>query len=334
MATRWGICTTGKISSDFGRAVQLLPRADHEIVGVAARKIEDAEKFIETLSLKSAKAYGSYKAMAEDSNVEVVYIGSIHTYHCELTKLFLNHGKHVLCEKPSAINSKQLDEMLTLAKEKKLFFMEGLWSRFFPAYVEMRKQIRAGAIGDVRYTSTQFGFPLDGVPRMAKKSMGGGSLLDLGIYPLHCTSFVFEGEKPERIVASAVMTDDDVDQTTLTTIHYSGGRTAQTACNMNVTLPNRAIICGTKGIIELKELFWCPTQVTINGETKHFELESEGFNFHNSAGLKYEAQAVRESLLKGELENSVASHAESRLLMSSLDQIRKQTGVVYAVDLE
>jgi len=149
MAIRWGIASAGRISHDFTNAiVGVLPGEDHQVVAVAARKLEDAQKFASRHGID--KAYGEYSALASDPDINVVYVGSIHPQHLALAKMYLEAGKNVLCEKPLCMNLRETVELVELARRKKLFLMEAIWSRCIPSYKALREEIAAGTIGDIK----------------------------------------------------------------------------------------------------------------------------------------------------------------------------------------
>ena len=149
MATRWGIASAGRISHDFTNSiVGVLPSEDHKVVAVAARRLEDAQKFAEKHGIE--KAYGDYSGLANDPDIDVVYVGSIHPQHLALAKQFLQAGKHVLCEKPLCMNVRETVELVELARSKKLFLMEAIWSRCIPSYQALRQELAAGTVGDVK----------------------------------------------------------------------------------------------------------------------------------------------------------------------------------------
>lgn len=184
MATKWGIVSAGKICHDFVTAVRSMPDSDkqHQFVAVAARKIEDSEKFAKLHNIPAY--YGSYEEIATNPDVEIVYIGSINPYHYPLTKLMLEAGKHVLVEKPLTMNLKHTKELTKLARDKKLFLMEAVWSRFLPAYQHLSRELSAGSIGEVRYVHCTFGQPLADVDRILKKVLGGTHLDRLRFYTI------------------------------------------------------------------------------------------------------------------------------------------------------
>lgn len=162
---RWGIASAGKISHDFVNAVGTLPASDHKVVAVAARSQSTADTFAQLHSIP--QAYEGYEHLANDRNVDVVYVGTLNPQHYEVARLMLENGKHVLCEKPMCMNAAQVTALTRFAAERKLFLMEAIWSRFFPSYQYVRKQIRNGAIGEVRQVDVGFGFPLSDVARVA-----------------------------------------------------------------------------------------------------------------------------------------------------------------------
>lgn len=165
MALKWGIASAGKISWDFVNAVGTLSDNDHQVVAVAARDLTRAQEFADKLGI--AKAYDSYVKLAEDANVEVVYIGTLNPQHYEVAQLMLEHGKHVLVEKPLCMNEKQAKKLIAYAERKKLFLMEAIWSRFFPSYQYLQKQIQGGALGDIKSVKIDFGVPFNSVEILA-----------------------------------------------------------------------------------------------------------------------------------------------------------------------
>ncbi|XP_061567213.1 trans-1,2-dihydrobenzene-1,2-diol dehydrogenase-like [Cololabis saira] len=334
MATRWGICSAGKISHDFTVALKTLPAEDHQVVAVAARKLEDAQKFANKHSIP--RAYGGYQELAADPDIDVVYIGVIHPYHLKTCLLFTNAKKHVLCEKPLAMNTKEVKEMLDSAKRNDVFLMEAVWTRFFPASVEIRRLLARGELGEVKMVRSEFCVPLMDVPRAVEKELGGGALLDIGIYCLQFTCMVFNGEKPESIQATGVCFETGVDEAVVVTLKFSRNRMAVFTCSAGVELPNDAVIAGTKGIIKVPPHMWCPTSLVVNGKETQFPVPEPSLplNFVNSTGMRYEAEEVRQCLLKGLKESAVMSHADSLLLAELEDEIRRQVGVVYSQDCQ
>nr|XP_020448027.1 trans-1,2-dihydrobenzene-1,2-diol dehydrogenase [Monopterus albus] len=334
MATRWGICSTGKISHDFTMALKTLHAEEHQVVAVAARKLEDAQEFAKKHSI--ARAYGSYEELARDPDIDVVYVGVIHPYHLSTCLLFTNAKKNILCEKPLAMNIKEVQKILASAKTNDVFLMEAVWTRFFPASVEIRRLLAQGEVGEVKMVKSEFAWPMMHIPRAVQKELGGGALLDVGIYCLQFTCMVYNGEKPESIQATGVCLETGVDETVVVTLKFSKNRIAVCTCSLGMKLPNDALIVGTKGTIRVRQHMWCPTSLEVNGKETQYPLPEPylPLNFLNSTGLRYEAEEVRQCLLKGLKESAVMSHADSLLLAELEDEIRRQVGVVYSQDYQ
>ncbi|XP_055010961.1 LOW QUALITY PROTEIN: trans-1,2-dihydrobenzene-1,2-diol dehydrogenase-like [Boleophthalmus pectinirostris] len=332
MATKWGICSAGKISHDFTVALKTLPPEDHQVVAVAARKLDDALSFAQKHNIP--QAYGSYEELSRDPNVDVVYIGVIHPYHLNTCLIFANAKKHILCEKPLAMNSKEVQEILTAAKRNNVFLMEAVWTRFFPVSVEIRRLLAQGEVGDVKMVRSEFGVPLLDVPRAVQKELGGGALLDLGIYCLQCISMVYNGEKPESIQAVGICSETGTDETVIVTLKYSKNRMAVFTCSNGMELPNDFIVVGTKHFMKVPANMWCPTSLIVNGKETEYPLPEPYLptNFLNGTGMCYEAEEVRQCLLKGLKESAIMPHSDSILLAEIEDEIRRQVGVVYPQD--
>ncbi|XP_048825555.1 trans-1,2-dihydrobenzene-1,2-diol dehydrogenase [Brienomyrus brachyistius] len=332
MATKWGICSAGKISHDFVVALKTLPAEDHQVVAVAARNLPDAQDFAKKFGI--SRVYGNYEELAKDPEIDVVYIGSIHPCHLQLGELFMNSKKNVLCEKPLAMNSREVELLVTAARKNQVFLMEAVWTRFFPASLEISRLLAQGAVGEVKMVKADFGFPLKHVPRAVEKELGGGALLDIGIYGLQFACMVYQGEKPESIRATGVCLDTGVDEAMVLVLTFSGNRMAVIICSIAVELPNDATIIGTKGVIKIPSHMWSPTSLIVNGKETQYPLPepSVPLNFINSTGMRYEAEEVRQCLLRGLRESSRMSLADSYLLADIMDEARRQVGVVYDQD--
>ncbi|CAL8116955.1 unnamed protein product [Orchesella dallaii] len=329
---RWGILSAGLISHDFVVGTYALPPAEHQVVAVAARSLESAKKFATTHSIPNA--YGSYEELVKNSAVDIVYVGSINPQHLPLVKLALNNGKHVLCEKPLAMNVKETKEMIALAKSKNLFLMEAIWTRFFPAIQELKKRIDNGSLGEVLQVVVQFGECISDVDRLRLKDLGGGTVLDLGVYCVQFAELVF-GERPLKVISGGHMNVDGVDESSSSTLIFSNGRTATLLTHSRVDLPNEAVVYGTKKTVKVRAPFWCSIELEeVGGKVDTFPLPEEKMktNFERSVGLHYQCHAVKNSILKGENECNVVSHNNSLIIAEIMESIRKQIGVVYPQD--
>ncbi|KAJ0182404.1 hypothetical protein K1T71_001773 [Dendrolimus kikuchii] len=333
MTLRWGIVTAGKISHDFVNAFNTCTnRGDQVIVGVAARNKDKAAELAKLYGIE--KVFDSYQALAESKDIDVAYIGSLNPDHYPLTKLFLENGKHVLCEKPLCLNYKQAESLIKLAESKKLFLMEAVWSRFFPAYIALEEQIKSGKLGDLKYVEVNFGVPIAGVERVWKKEFGGGVILDLGVYVLQLAQYVFKDE-PRKVIANGEVNEEGVDMVNTIVMEYNNDRRAVLNVSGKFRLWNKATVYGTKGRITLEDPFHCPTTlVHVNGDVEKFPLHKSpiDYNFENSAGLVYQAIETARCIKEGLLESPRMPHKESLLLAKLEETVRKQLGVHFEVD--
>ena len=332
MALRWGIFSAGKISHDFVVSLGTLPETEHKVVAVGARSLEAAQKFAATHGIPHA--YGSYEEVAADADVDVVYVGTINPTHLAVSTMAIGKGKPVLCEKPLTMNVSDTEALLRTAKEKGVFLMEAVWSRFFPAMVELRRMLAEKTIGEVKYINATFcrrRSPQTSARRLFDPNLGGGAVLDVGVYVLNITSMVFGGEQPESIYAKGQVTEEGTDNLAAITLVYKGGRIAQLTCSTAYDLPCEFAICGTKGEIKIPETFWRPTKIETPEGVKEFPLPKSSlpYNFGNSTGMRYEAEEVRKCLKEGEKESVVMSHRETLLVAKMMEEVMKQIGVIY-----
>ncbi|KAG4072850.1 hypothetical protein HA402_002593 [Bradysia odoriphaga] len=330
--TRWGIMGAGMISHDWAVAVSTLPTTEHQILAVSARSKENAENFAREHNI--AKAYGSYAELCQDTNIDVIYIGTIHPEHLKLGKLALDHGKHVLCEKPLCMNVKETVELVNYARSKKLFFMEAIWSRFFPAYLKLKEEIDNGSIGEVVQVIAGMGlqFPEDNWRRT--KELGGGTVIDMGTYCCQFASLVFSGLKPEKIIASGHLNSSGADDSSSATIIYPNGKTATLITHSQVNFPCEALAIGTKGTLKLPFPFWATDKLETPNGVIEFALpkSDKKINYWNSTGLSYQCQEVRRCIQNGLTESPILTLDETVLLAEMRESIRKQIGVVYPTD--
>ncbi|XP_074872644.1 trans-1,2-dihydrobenzene-1,2-diol dehydrogenase-like [Carettochelys insculpta] len=334
MATRWGICSAGRISHDFLVALSTLPATEHQAVAIAARDITRAQEYADRHGIP--RAYGSYEELARDPDVDVVYVGVIHPEHLPVGRLFLGAGKPVLLEKPLGMNAAEVRELAQVARSQGVFLMEAFWTRFFPLVEQLRQLLARAALGEVKLLCAAVGHPMENIPRLVRKELGGGSVLDIGCYCVQLASLVFGGERPESVVASGFLYPSGVDESASVILNYAGGRQAALSCSMRLEVPSEALICGTEGCVKLPCPWYAPTTMFVNSQRQDCPLPppSQPLNFANSTGLRYEAQHVRECLLQGLKESPLMSLAESELVASILDDVRQQLGVTYAEDAQ
>jgi len=303
---------------------------DHVVIAAAARKIDSAEKF--TREHKIPHAYGSYGELLQRNDIDVVYIGSINTQHLPLVKLSLEHGKHVLCEKPLCLNVKETTEVIELAREKGLFLMEAIWSRFSPAYKEISETMMK-KIGTPESITVNFNDNLADVANCSKKSFGGGAMLNIGIYCIQLISFIFGGVKPDKIIAKGQLNSDGVDELVKATLMYPGGKEAILTTSITRSSKAEATITGSLGTIKIHDPFFFPTEVTVLDKEQSFPLPDpdfpQTFNYRNAIGLRYEAEEVRNCIKNDLTESPVLPWKESLLISEIMETILKQVGVSY-----
>ncbi|KAL4716882.1 hypothetical protein ACJJTC_012693 [Scirpophaga incertulas] len=332
MTIRWGIVSAGKISHDFVNAVNSYPhKGDQEIVAVAARDKKRATEFAKLHNIP--KVFDSYQNLAESNDIDVAYIGAFNPDHYTLAKLFLDHGKHVLCEKPLCLNLKQAQSLINFAEQKKLFLMEAVWSRFAPIYLAFEKEIQSGKLGDLKHVEVNFGGPTSNVDRLRRK-LGGSVILDLGIYALQFAQFVYKDE-PVKVAAVGNLNEDGVDIVQTVVLEYKNDRRAVLNVDRRVKLYNKASVVGTKGRITIEEPFHFPdTFINAEGNVVKIPLHTSNidYNYPNSAGLVFQSLEVARCLREGLLESPQMSHRESITLAKLEDTIRKQVGVHFEVD--
>jgi len=325
--TNWAILGLGKIAKKFATDLKTLPNAN--LYAVGSRTSKKAKAFAKEFG--ATKSYGSYEALLADPKVEVVYIATPHVLHCENTLLALNKGVAVLCEKPLAINSKEVALMVAKAKSSKTFLMEALWTLFIPHIKKTKELVASGVIGEIQSIKADFGFKATFNPksRLFDPNLGGGSLLDIGIYPLLFAQ-AFLG-RPESISASAILGATNVDEELSITLKYAGSKIAQAHSTLRNQTPTEAYIYGTKGHIHIPTRFHEP--VSTISVLEYDGLKKTVYQMPKHAiGYKYEAAAVMDYLAAGKKESDVASLQFSIDLMRTMDRIREEIGLVYPME--
>ena len=320
----WGILGPGSISKKFAQGLQVV--SDAKITAVGSRDKTRADDFAREFDVPHA--YASYEALVMDPDVDVIYIGTPHNFHKEHTLLCLNHGKHVLCEKPFAINASEAEEMIALARQKGLFLMEAMWSRYLPALVKTRALIAEGAIGDIRLIQSDFGFRAEVNPngRLFNLALGGGALLDVGIYPLSLAHMLLG--TPTQITSMASIGTTGVDEQTSFILGFDQGKLAVLSTAIRTSTPQEAYIIGTSGWIKIHSPWWVSEAITLraNGQEQIISCPKTG------NGYNYEAEEVGYCLRAGKLESDLMPLDESLSLMKVLDEIRSQIGLRYPME--
>jgi len=322
---RWGILGTGGIAVKFAKGLSVLP--DAELAAVGSRAPETAKAFGDRFRIP--RRHGSYEALAHDPEIDVIYVATPHPMHKENSILCLKAGKAVLCEKPLTMNAREAEEVISVAREFRRFFMEAMWTRYLPAVKKVREWLAEGRIGEPRWVAAEFGFRLSRPPesRWLNPDLGGGALLDVGVYCISFASMVFQSE-PERIVSMTHIGDTHVDEQSAMTLGYKGGRIAQLSCAVQTTMHNAALIYGTDGKISLSPWFFQTRRATL--ETK--DDKETGEPPFKKNGYNYEAAEVMRCLRAGELESPGMPLDESLSIMRTMDRIREQWGLKYPME--
>lgn len=326
---RWGVLGLGNIAKKFASDLKFVEGA--ELLAVGSRDIDKAKSFAKEFS--AARAYGSYEELAADPHIDVIYIATPHSHHHDNVMLCLEHSKAILCEKAFAVNTAQAKEMIKKAREKNIFLMEALWTKFLPHHQRFMELLSEGIIGDVRSVLINFGFrPRVPVPaRLFDPALAGGTILDIGIYNVF-TAMSALG-KPDAIEAHMTPSSSGVDEQCAVLFKYNNGAIAQLFSSFSSDLPTEAEISGTKGRIRLTHRFYAP-ESTIEfypGRPEtiqkiEFKKDNEGF------GYQYEARHVGECLRKGWKESPVVPLSETIERMEILDEIRRKAGIRYPED--
>lgn len=318
---RWGIIGLGKIANKF--ATDLLTLDHCELYAVASRHQEKANSFAKQYN--ATKAYGDYESLAADPNIDAVYIATPHSFHKEYTILCLNHKKAVLCEKPLAMNLQEVEDMITVANANNVLLMEALWTYFLPHYQFVLKELFTGRYGSINKLEADFGFQpkVDMHSRVFKKSLGGGSLLDVGIYPIFAALSTLG--RPVDVDAKAKFFDNGVDASCKIIFNYYNGVKAFLNSSLLEETPTEAIFYCEKGIIKINGQFHRPSTVTItyNGkQTTHtFDCQTLGYS--------YEAAHFNDLLRNNKTESPIMTHDFSRDLMFILDDVRNLINLKY-----
>ena len=314
---RWGILGTGAIAHAFVNDLQLTDSGAVSAVG--SRSQGSADRFADAFDI--AARHSSYEALVADPSVDVVYVATPHPMHRENAILALRAGKPVLVEKPFAMNAAEAREIVQAARESALFAMEAMWTRFLPHVAVVRDWLARGLLGDVVTVTADHGqwFAEDPEFRLFAAELGGGALLDLGVYPVSFASMILGA--PNRIVAISDPALTGVDAQTSMVFGYEGGAQAVLACTLRAKSPTRASIVGTEARIEIDGDFYAPARVTLiprQGDPTPILSVEEG------RGLRHEADEVARRLAAGDLESPLMPLDETISIMETMDRVREQ----------
>lgn len=326
---RWGLVGPGWVAERFATGISYTEDGVLEAV-VSKTSLAKAQAFAKKHNIK--KAYGSYEEFLADPDIDIVYISILNPAHKQMVLDCFKAGKPVVCEKPFALNAKETEEMVQAARDAKLFLMEAMWSRFLPITAQVREWLSKDAIGEIKYVRADHGFLFeDHTTRQFDRQVGGGAMMDLGVYAISFASMVL-GYKPEEISSIAYIGDTEVDESSIVNLRYPGGQLASLSCTMLAETPQEAWIVGTKGFIKLRMAFMNADRATLTVESKltddptHVE---EVVIPIDGPGYRYEAEEAMRCLQAGKLESDILPLDESIGVMKILDECRKQWGLVY-----
>lgn len=323
---RFGIMGTGKIAHTMAGAI--MRTAGTELYAVGSRNADSAQQFARTYNI--SRAHGSYEALCADDNVDIVYVATPHGRHYEDASLALAGGKHVLCEKAFTLNANQARALADRARENNLFLCEAMWTRFIPATKKASLWLREGRIGEVRFASAELGFVAapDFSHRLLNLDLGGGALLDVGVYALAFISYAFGAQKPREVKAGSRFFANGADSMTTALLGYDTGW-GSAGCSLDTRMDCRGIICGTRGRIEFHDNFMAPRRVVLHADDAAPEEFTFGFDH---SGHEFQIAACAQAIAAGRPECVEMPAGETVLIMDTIDEIKRLTGLKYPQD--
>ncbi|GMA90119.1 Gfo/Idh/MocA family protein [Homoserinibacter gongjuensis] len=319
---RWGILGTGGIARLFTSDLNLTDRA---VTAVGSRTQQSADAFATAFGIP--RAHGSYEALAADPEVDVIYVSTPHPFHAEGARLALEHGKHVLVEKPFTLNAAEARAVVDLAAAKGLVVLEAMWTRWLPHMVRVRELLASGALGEVRAVLADHDqkLPVNPEHRLQNPALGGGALLDLGIYPVSFAWDVFGA--PSSVHAISSPTATGVDRQTAIIFGYPGGEQAVLHTQLDARGPSTAAIIGTEARIQIDPVWYTPTSFSLidpsDAVIERFEQEVPG------RGMQFQAFELERLVAAGTVAGEVLPPEQSVAIMGTLDEIRRQIGLRY-----
>ncbi|MEM1135592.1 MAG: Gfo/Idh/MocA family oxidoreductase [Bacteroidota bacterium] len=320
---KWGILGPGKIARKFAEAAGRVQEA--EVVAVASRSLERAQQFASSYNIKLA--LDSYDALMQSNEIDAIYIATPHSIHHKYTLACLRHKKAVLCEKALAINLREVTEMVNVARQEQVFLMEAMWTRFLPSFNRVLEIVKSGELGAIKSIQTDFGFkaPIDHSNRLYNLALGGGSLLDVGIYPVFLVSYLLG--KPKNILASAAFAETGADTQCSFIFEYDQGVQATITSSIVTDTSISTQINFEKGRVEMCRPWYQPSGIKVY--TNRFNYGYEDYKVSGQNGYEYEIAAASKDILQGKIENVSMPHSSSLLLMECLDTIREKIGLKY-----
>ncbi len=320
--TRWGILGAGRIAAVFADGLANLP--DAELLAVGSRSQSNADAFGERYGVPHR--YPSYEQLAGDADVDVIYIATPHVLHAENSLLCLRAGRAVLCEKPFTINAREATAVIDEARERGVFLMEAMWTRYLPHMQTLRGLLDDGVIGEPRLLNVSFGFRsnVDPRSRLFDPALGGGALLDIGVYTVSLASMIF-GE-PREVSSAATLGATGVDEQAAAVLSYDDGQLAVLNFAIRTSTPHEVVLSGTEGTIRINQQWWAPSSLTLSrpgAEDQQFAPAAIG------NGYAHEAVEVQRCLGEGRTESAIMPLDETASIMRTMDRLREQWGLRY-----
>jgi len=323
-SVRWGILGTGRIAKAFANALKDTPGA--VLAGVGSRTLDSAQAFAAEFG---GTPYGTYEELARAKDIDLVYVGTPHPMHFDNVRMALEAGKGVLCEKAFTVNRREAEALVALARAKKLFLMEAMWSRYLPGLAEVRRIVESGEIGKAVQVIADLGFASPAGPghRLFNPELGGGALLDIGIYPLSIAVALLG--PVESVVAQADIGATGVDEQTSFVLKHRGGGLSSCSCSLRASLPSELTIAGDLGRVRMNTKFHHAQTVTV---TRADGVARTVATPYLGNGYVHEAIEAGRCWQAGLIESPGMTHDDTLALMGVMDEIRRQIGVAYAAD--
>lgn len=321
---KWGLIGPGRIAHRFAQALSA-PETGR-LYAVASSNAKRAEDF--AAQYQAPVSYDNYPTLMTDPNVDAIYIATPHNFHFEQAAACLKAGKPVLCEKPLTVTAQQAKALIELSQTHQVFLMEALWSRFLPVYQQVKTWLNDGRIGQPKLVQSNFGFAIERneSDRLLNPDLAGGVLLDMGVYNLSMSQWVY-GRKPEKAVAQGFVGATGVDELMNVSLDFGGGQLAQFCCNFLCDTENSLTIYGSKGQIKVNAMFWDTGRAelkTTDGKIERFDQA------YSASGFEYQIQEAKRCIEAGKLESDLITHRMTLETMELMDELLAQVGVTSA----
>lgn len=319
-----GILGAGHIAQKM--ATTLMGMKEAELYAVAARELSRAEQFAN--EFHAQKAYGNYEALADDPDIDLIYIATPHSHHFEPARMCLLKGKPVLCEKAFTANAREAEELIRIAQEKQVYLAEAIWTRYMPFSRTIRELTESGIIGKPMMLTASLGYPIAHKERIVRLELCGGALYDLGVYPINFAFMTF-GNDLEKITSTCMKNEAGVDMQNSITFTYRDGRMAVMQTTAFCASDRQGIISGDKGYLVIDNINNPQQAVVYNTdhqETARYTCPPQ------ITGFEYQVQEAAEAIRRGAIEPASMPHAETLRVMQMLDSLRQEWGIRFPMD--